>query len=438
MAVHIYSGQLLDMVDDPYVHGEAAVRFEKCGAFAVCEGKIVARGSLPNVMAQCQASYNHAVIKHTDFGNALITPGFIDTHVHYPQLEMMASYGEQLLGWLNNHTFPVEAKFSDKAYAKVIAQQFVRELLKNGTTTAAVFCTVHPQSVDAFFEEAEKYDLRMIAGKVMMDRNCPDNLQDTPTSSYEQSQTLIDQWHNKGRLLYAVTPRFAPTSSPEQLAQCAGLLDDNPGVYLHTHTSENQDECDWVSSLFPDDQDYVGVYESAGLLRHKTILAHGVHVCERELKVISSAGAGIAHCPMSNLFMGSGLFNYVQAKAHNVNVSMGTDIGGGTRLSMFQAYHEAYKVQQLQGYSLSAYEGLYLNTLGGARALSLEGTIGQLEVGCEADFVVIDANSTELMAMRTRKEQSLHDWLFGLMMLADERSIAFTYAHGQCVYERGV
>jgi guanine deaminase len=344
---------------------------------------------------------------------------------------MIASYGEQLLEWLTEHAFPTEEKFSDYNYAHKMANFFLDELLKNGTTTALVFGTVHPESVDAFFDAAQARNLRMIAGKVMMDRNCPDTLQDTPESSYLDSKRLIEKWHGVDRLQYAVTPRFAPTSSSEQLSAASALLQEFPTVYMHTHVSENIDECKWVADLFPEAKDYVGVYEDAGLLTRRTVLAHGIHVNDRELTCMHDHGSSIAHCPTSNLFIGSGLFNLKHVQQHNVEIGLGTDVGGGTSFSLLQTYSEAYKVQQLNSNKLSAFEGLYMATLGGARALDLEGTIGNFNIGCEADIAVLDYNSTPLLAYRQEQAKSLHDKLFALMMLGDDRSVADTYVLGK-------
>lgn len=431
MSKTILCASLLDFTDDPAKAGDSAIRYIEQGALVIENGLIVARGEADVILAQYSAN---AEIKL--YENKLIIPGMIDTHIHYPQTEMIAAYGEQLLTWLTTHTFPTEKQFSDSMHATHVAQVFINELLKNGTTTALVFCSVHPESVDAFFEQAQRKNLRMIAGKVMMDRNCPEYLQDTPESSYIDSKALIEKWHGVDRLLYAVTPRFAPTSSPEQLEACSKLMAEYPDVYMQTHSSENLDECAWVAELFPEAKDYVGVYEDAGLLRKKSVLAHGIHLNEREMNCIAKHDAAISHCPTSNLFIGSGLFNLRAVREHGITVGMGTDVGGGSSFSLLQTYNEAYKVQQMRGNNLSAYEGLYLNTLGGARALDLEGTIGQLEPGCEADLVVLDFEGTDFMKFRMNYTKEFHDKLFAFMMLADDRSIYETYAFGELVHQR--
>ncbi len=431
MKQKVLLGSLLDCVADPAAEGESAVRYIENGALLIENGLIVARGEEKAVLAQAQNDAEQ--INHR---GKMIVPGFIDTHVHYPQTEMIAAYGEQLLTWLTEHAFPTEMQFDSFEHASDVAEVFLSELLRNGTTTALVFGTVHPQSVDAFFESAQQKGLRMICGKVMMDRNCPDELQDTAQSSYTDSKALIEKWHGVDRLQYAITPRFAPTSTPEQLAACHKLMQEYPDVYMHTHTSENKDECAWVSDLFPDAKDYIGVYEDAGLLRKRSVLAHGIHLNERELNCLAKHDTAIAHCPTSNMFIGSGLFNIQTMREHDIKVGMGTDVGGGTSFSMLQTFNEAYKVQQLRNEKISAFEGFYLATLGGARALDLEGKIGQLEVGCEADIAVLDPESTPLMKFRLRNVNDLHDKLFALMMLGDDRAITATYANGECVHTR--
>jgi guanine deaminase len=309
-------------------------------------------------------------------------------------------------------------------------------LVCNGTTTALVFGTVHPQSVNAFFEQAESRNLRMICGKVLMDRNCPEDLRDSDSTGYYDSKALIEKWHGRGRLSYAITPRFAPTSSPSQLASAAILLKEYPDVYLHTHLAENQNECRWVKELFPESEDYLAVYENAGLVRKRSVFAHGIHLCERELKALAANDAALAHCPTSNLFLGSGLFDMEACEKHKVKVGMGTDVGAGSCFSVMHSYNEAYKVQQLQGKRLSVFKGLYLATLGGARALDLEGTVGNFMPGCEADFVLLDQAATPFLKFRMQQAHTLLERLFALMMLGDDRCVQWTYIMGELVYQR--
>lgn len=369
-----------------------------------------------------------------DKSGQLIMPGFIDTHIHYPQTEMIAAYGEQLLEWLETYTFPTEKQFEDKAYANKISAFFINELLKNGTTSALVFGTVHPQSVDALFEEAEKIDMRLIAGKVMMDRNAPDYLLDTAQSSYDESKALIEKWHNKGRLQYAITPRFAPTSTPEQLELAGKLKAEYPDVYVQTHLSENVDEIEWVKSLFPEREGYLDVYEHYGLTGDKCVFAHCIHLTDKEWETMAESNSVIAFCPTSNLFLGSGLFDLNKADTTKVRVGLGTDVGGGTSFSQLQSLSEAYKILQLQGKKLSVFKGLYLATLGSAESLSLDHKVGNFEQGKEADFIVLDWAATDLQTLRLENSNNLQDKLFALMMLGDERNIQSTYVAGKLVY----
>lgn len=424
-------GEIVDLIGDPAKLGEAAVRYFKDGLLLIEDGKVVAFDAAEKLLDKVPADVD---VQH--YENHLIIPGMIDTHIHFPQMEMIAAYGEQLLTWLTTYTFPTEKQFACENYSAAMSKLFIDELLKNGTTTALVFGTVHPESVEEFFTEAQKRKLRMIAGRVMMDRNCPDDLQDTAEHAYTECKGLIEKWHGVDRLQYAVTPRFAPTSSPEQLDAARRLLEEYPDVYLHTHLSENVDECAWVQELFPESKDYLGVYEDAGLVRKRAMFAHGIHLSDRELDCLHENEAAISHCPTSNLFIGSGLFNLKRCEEKNVHVGMGTDVGAGTSFSLLQTYNEAYKIQQLQGNSLSAFKGLYLNTLGGARALDLEGTIGNFNVGCEADFVVLDKAATPLLGIRLKNAQSIHDLLFTFMMLADDRAIEKTYIMGNVAHQR--
>ena len=367
----------------------------------------------------------------TEHPNCLISPGFIDTHVHFPQCEIIASYGEQLLEWLETYTFPAEEKFSDPEYASQITRFFLDQLLTNGTTTAMVFGTVHPESVDAFFSDAKSRNLRMICGKVMMDRNAPNALLDKPETSYQQSRQLIEKWHNKGRLRYAVTPRFAPTSTPEQLAKAGQLLKEFPDVHFQTHLSENKQECEWVAELFPQSKNYLDVYDQHQLLGKRSVFAHGIYLDECEWQRLAETDSAVSFCPSSNLFIGSGLFKFQQAKQHGVKIGLGTDVGGGDEFSILRTLNQAYKTQQLQGEKLSALESLYLATLGGAISLDLEDKIGNFEQGKEADFVVLDYHATDLLKFKINYCNTLDERLFSLLMLADDRAIKQTYIMGK-------
>lgn len=361
--------------------------------------------------------------------HVLLTPGLIDTHLHAPQLEMIGSYGGHLLEWLNRYTFPTEAKFSDPAHARSVAKSFYDELLRNGTLCALIFSTIHYEATDIFFEEAERRGFRGIIGKTMMDRNAPDYLLESVSDSYEQSKRLLQKWHKRGLLHYAVTPRFAPTSTPELLEAAGALKREFPDTYVHTHISENRNEVLWVQELFPE-AEYADVYDRYGLLDERSVLAHGVYLTEEELDLLSRRGARISHCPNSNLFLGSGLFPLHHVKEAGVIVGLGSDIGAGTTPSLFNAMADAYKVQQVQGVSLSPFQLWYLATLGGARALSLDGETGSLEPGKSADFLVLDLHATPLLSMRSDRASSLEDLLAGLIFMGDDRAVRQAFIAG--------
>lgn len=428
----------LDFVEDPFYFPEVeSVRYIADGLLVLENGTVKELGDYEKLKDK------YSGIPVISYPGTLIMPGFIDTHIHFPQIEIIAAYGEQLLQWLNKYTFPTEVKFKNKAYAQKIACIFFEELLRNGTTTALVFATVYPESVDALFEEAIRRNLRMIAGKVMMDRNAPDFLSDTAETSYQESKQLIKKWHKNGRLLYAVTPRFAITSTDEQLRLAGRLLEEFPDVYLHTHLSENVDEVAWVKELFPNCKGYLDTYDRAGLVGERSVFAHCVHLTDAEFQRLSEANCAIAFCPTSNLFLGSGLFNLNKAKSveHPVKVGLGTDVGGGTSFSILQTANEAYKVAQLQRQKLSPFQALFLATLGGARALSLEDKIGNFDVGKEADFIVLDLRATPLMAFRNPTPTAmsldkLAEKVFTLVVLGDDRAIRATYIAGELAYEQ--
>lgn len=427
-----YRSAILHSIADPADVGiEASFEYFEDGLLVVENGRISRVGHAGDLLPTLPAD-----IEVVHYQDKLITPGFIDTHIHFPQTGMIGSYGEQLLDWLNTYTFPCEKQFADKAHADKVARIFIEELLRNGTTTALVFGSVHPESVNAFFEEAERLDLRMIAGKVMMDRNAPDYLTDTAESGYAESKALIERWHGKGRLHYAVTPRFAPTSTPEQLQLAGQLLGEYDGLYMHTHLSENLKEIDWVKSLFPERSGYLDVYDHFKLLGERSVFAHGVHLCDAECQRLAETGSAVAFCPTSNLFLGSGLFNLPQAEQFKVKVGLGTDVGAGTSFSLLNTLNEAYKVMQLQGARLHPFKSLYLATLGGARALSLDDRIGSLKAGNDADFVVLDYKATPLLDYRLQQSNSIEETLFVLTTLGDDRAISQTFAAGVCVHQR--
>jgi len=433
MALTAHRGEILhclEGLDDPVsldnsTNWRYKLEYFKDGLLVIEDGHVHSLGEA-NILLETLAE-NTVVIEHP---NSLITPGFIDTHVHFPQCEVIASYGKQLLEWLETYTFPAEEKFNDSQYASEISKFFLDQLLQNGTTTALVFGTVHPQSVDAFFTEAQERNLRMICGKVMMDRNAPDALLDTAESSYHESRKLIQKWHNKNRLRYAVTPRFAPTSTAEQLESAGRLLKEFPDVHFQTHLSENIKECDWVSELFPDRDNYLDVYDHHQLLGKRSVFAHGIYLEDSEWQRLSETDSAIAFCPSSNLFIGSGLFKLQNAKQHGVKTGLGTDVGGGDSFSLLQVANQAYKTQQLLGEGLSASDSFYMATLGGAKALDLQDNIGNFEKGKEADFIVLDYHATALMKFKIKHCGSIHERLFSLMMLGDDRTIKQTYIMG--------
>ncbi|ENU34997.1 MULTISPECIES: guanine deaminase [Acinetobacter] len=407
------------------------VRYIEDGLLIAEQGQILWFGTWNDAQPHLPANVE---VQH--YPEQLIIPGMIDTHIHFPQTEMVGAYGEQLLSWLNTYTFPTEIQFKDKAYAQQIAKFFVEELLKNGTTTALVFCTVHPESVDALFEAAAQQQMRLIAGKVMMDRHAPEALCDTAESAYNDSKALIEKWHGQGRALYAITPRFAPTSTPEQLERARQLKAEYPDVYVHTHLSENKDEIAWVKDLFPAQKGYLDVYHHYGLTGNRSVFAHCVHLEDQEWQCMHDTDSAIAFCPTSNLFLGSGLFPLKKTWQQQVKVGLGTDIGAGTSFSLLQTVNEAYKVQQLQGDKLSAFESLYHATLGGAKALDLDDKLGNFNVGKEADFVVLNLKPTALQQLRQSRSKSIEDSLFALFTMGDDRNIEVTYIYGQKAYSQ--
>ncbi|RRV42007.1 guanine deaminase [Pseudomonas sp. o96-267] len=426
-----YRAAILHSLADPAVVGvEQSYQYFEDGILLIENGKVAQVGAAAELLPKL------AGVEVQHYRDALITPGFIDTHIHYPQTGMIASYGEQLLDWLNTYTFPTEKQFEDKAHASDVAAIFLKELLRNGTTTALVFGSVHPQSVDAFFEQADKLNLRMIAGKVLMDRNAPDYLTDTPESGYAESKALIERWHGKGRLHYAVTPRFAPTSTPEQLDLAGKLFGEYPDLYMHTHISENKAEVAWVKELFPARKGYLDVYDHHKLIGPRAVFAHGVHLCDDECKRLAETGSAVAFCPTSNLFLGSGLFDLNKLEEHGVRVGLGTDVGGGTSFSQLQSLNEAYKIMQLQGKKLDPFKSLYLATLGGANALYLDDKLGNFLPGKDADFLVLDYNATPLISYRMQQAKSLEERLFALTMLGDDRTVKETFAAGVSVHQR--
>jgi guanine deaminase len=425
-------GSLVFCRDDPFLTDPDKAFVHEPDGLVICrDGMIQAVG--PYAAAKPELPPDTDV---ADYSGCLIAPGFIDTHIHYVQTGIIGAQGYQLLDWLNDYTFIAEQAFADEAVCRDTARVFCDELMRNGTTTALVFCSVHAGSVDALFEEAQGRNLRLIAGKVLMDRNAPAALLDTAQSGYDQSKALIKRWHGRGRALYAITPRFAASSTPEQLELAGALWKEHPDVFVQTHISENKDEIAWVKQLFPQRLDYLDVYDHFGLTGRRAVFAHGIHLGERELCRCHETGTALAHCPTSNLFLGSGLFRARLAKdpKRPVHVGIGTDIGGGTSFSMLATMSEAYKVAQLEGHPIDAIEAFFLATLGGARALALDDRIGTLAAGREADMVVLDPNATPLLAFRNRRSRSIAETLAVLTTLGDDRAIRATYVAGRLAH----
>ena len=422
----ILRGRVLTFVDEPQsANDHASYRYYEDGAVFIADGKIVAVGDYHKA--------NIAGATVIDHHPNLILPGLIDTHVHYPQMQVIGSYAGALLEWLNTYTFVEEQKFGDSIHAARIASRFFDELIRHGTTTAVTYCSVHKVSAEAFFSEAEKRNMLAIAGKVMMDRNAPEALRDTPQQGYDDTKALIAEWHGKSRARYAITPRFAITSSPEQLEMAEALAREYPDCYIQTHLSENLAEIEFAKELYPNLGDYTGIYERYHLLGPMTLLGHSIHLSHREVEVLSDTRSVAVFCPTSNLFLGSGLFDYERLHKHGVRIAVATDVGGGTNYSMLKTLDEGFKVLQLRGQRLPPLNAFYLMTLGNARALSLEGTIGSLVPGADADIVVLDARATPQMALRMETVSSLAGELFLLQTCGDDRSVAEVYVAGRAM-----
>lgn len=426
MTLQGYRGEILSLSDDP-AEAPDAVRYEADGLLVVEAGRILARGPFAEVAPR----FPGLPVEQLP---GLIVPGFIDAHVHYPQLGRIASHGAQLLDWLEQHIFPAEKAFADPVHAAAVAEEFLDELLRHGTTSALVFGTVHRASVEAFFAAAEARDLRMICGKVLMDLG-PGGLRDTVEEARAESEALIARWHGRGRLGYAVTPRYALTSSDEQLAVAGDLLAAHPGVLLHTHLAENRTEIAEVAARFTEAVDYLDAYDRFGLVTDRSVFAHGVHLPDRSCARLAETGAGIAVCPSSNFFLGSGMFDFAQAERHAVRLGLGSDIGAGTSLSLLHNGGLAYQAGLPSGYVLDPFRALWLATGGSARLLHIDGEVGMLTEGQEADFVVLDDAATPLMARRTA-DASLVERLFALQVLGDDRAVRRTYVLGRCVWDK--
>ncbi len=426
-------GRVLTFLAEPQgIDDTASYRYIEDGAVFVRDGKIVEIGTYGDVRKLADAG-----IRIADHRPNLILPGFIDTHLHFPQTQAIASYGAQLLEWLNTYIFVEEQKFARAAHAAEVADRFMDELLSNGTTTAVAYCSVHPESVDAYFAAAQARGMCMIGGKVMMDRNAPEALRDTPQRGYDETKRLIAKWHGRGRVHYAISPRFAITSTPEQMEMSKALVAEHPDCYVQTHLSENRDEIAFATSLYPEAKDYTDIYARYGLLNDRMLLGHCIHMSEREVAVLAETGAVGVFCPTSNLFLGSGLFNAAQFDRLGARWSVATDVGAGTSFSMLETMDEAYKVLHLQGQRLTPFNSFYRMTRGNALALGLEKRIGSLQAGAGADIVVLDSSAKSAMEFRMRTTTSLAEELFILQTMGDDRCVAEVYVAGKAMKTKG-
>jgi guanine deaminase len=421
-----FRGSIFHCLTDPGPHAdESAVEHIEDGLLVVEDGHVAQVGEASELLPGLEEG-----VPVEDFRGKLMVPGLIDCHVHCPQVDIIASYGEQLLDWLNKYAYPAEMQFSDENHAREVADFFLDELLRNGTTTAAVFATVHPQSADALFAAAEKRGMRLVGGKVLMDEHCPDELRDDPESGYEDSKALIEKWHGKGRLGYAITPRFALTSSEAQLQAAGRLAAEYPDTWIHTHLAETRDEVDEIARQFAWSRSYLDVYDHFGLLRERAVFAHCLHLDAEDRKLMAEKGGAGAFCPTSNLFLGSGMFDLQSMSDSGVRIGLATDVGGGTSMSLLRTMSEAYKVLHIQGQPLPASRALYLATLGAAEALYLDQHIGNFVAGKEADFIVLDTDASRITARRAAAAETLDELLFALIFLGDDRNVAATYLCG--------
>lgn len=421
-------GRLLWFVGDPATEGARAYRYLDDGLMLIRNGLVTAVGEA--FALERQVTPDTDVV---ETGGRLVIPGFIDPHIHFPQTQVIASYGAQLMDWLAKYTFVEEQRFANPAHARKVAAFFLETLLRNGTTTAVAFGSVHPGSVEAFLSESDRRNTRMIAGKVMMDRNCPPALRDTALQAYDETKALIERWHGHGRQDCAIAPRFAITSTPDQLDAAGALAREFPDCLIETHLSENHGEIAEVRRLFPEAKDYTDVYDRFGLLTRRSLFGHCIHLSGRERARLAEAGSVAVHCPTSNLFLGSGLFDAAAARAAGLRTAVATDVGAGTSYSMLRTLGEAYKVRLLQGQTLTPLEAFHWATLGNAEAIGLGERIGSFATGREADFILLDARATPEMAHRMERATSLEDELFVLMTMGDDRAIAATYVMGEKV-----
>jgi guanine deaminase len=418
-------GQTLHFEADPFTQGPSAARHDSAGGVLIENGRITAVGHGATLRA------THPQAQVVDHGNALLMAGFVDAHVHYPQTGIIASWGKRLIDWLNLYTFPEEMRFGDPAYAAEIAARYLDLTLAHGTTTLCSYATIHPASVDAFFTAAQARGQRVVAGKTCMDRNAPDGLRDTAQSAYDDSRALLLKWHGLDRLSYAITPRFSPTSTPDQLNALGALWAEHPDCLMQTHLSEQTDEIAWVRSLYPQARDYLDTYEAHGLLGANGLYGHAIHLEPREKDRLHEVGAALVHCPTSNTFIGSGLFDLAGLVAAGHRVGLATDTGGGSSFSMLRTMAAAYEIGQLRGTPLHASQLLWLATIGSARALRLDHCIGNLSPGMEADVIALDLSSTPAIAQRSARANDLWEAVFPTIMMGDDRAIKATWVAGK-------
>ena len=423
--ITLHLGQTLWFDGDPMIDGPDVAQYDSRGGIAVQGGHVVARGTADDL----RRYYPQAVIE--DHGQALILPGFIDAHVHYPQTAMIASWGKRLIDWLNTYTFPEEMRFGDAGYAAEIAGRYLDLALSHGTTTMCSYCTIHPQSVDAYFTAAAERLMRVLGGKTCMDRNAPDGLQDTAQSAYDDSKALLNRWHEQGRASYVITPRFSPTSTLEQLSALGALWAEHPGCLMQTHLSEQTDEIAWVRGLYPEARDYLDTYEAHGLLGANGLYGHAIHLEPRERDRLREVGAALVHCPTSNTFIGSGLFDMAGLVAEGQRVGLATDTGGGSSFSMLRTMAAAYEVAQLRGAALHPSALLWLATEGSARALRISDRVGTLAPGSEADFITLDLGSTPAIAQRSARATDIWEAVFPTIMMGDDRAVSGVWVMGE-------
>ena len=424
----IIKGRILQFVGNPFeVPIEKSVKVYEGGSLLI-KGKFIAEIDYYSVLKK---KYPDAYVY--DYKDKLITAGFIDCHMHYPQTGIIASYGERLLDWLNKYTFPEELRFKNYDYAQNVASLTLDLCIKNGTTTASSFCTTSIESVNAFFNEAKKRKMLVVGGRTCMDRNAREDLLDTPKSSYDESEKLIKQWHDKDRIVYAISPRFAPTSSPEQLEALGHLWSKYPDCLMQTHLAEQPEEIKWVKQLYPDSTDYLNVYEKFGLVGKKSLFGHSIYLSEREIDCLRETGSSLAHCPTSNMFIGSGIFQLLKLASNNINIGLATDTGGGSSFSMIKTMSAAYEIAQLNGQSIHPAQLFWLATLGSSLSLNLDDKIGNLDVGKYADLVVINLSSTDVINQRRIRADNIWEELFPTIIMGDDRAIEETWISGSPV-----